>query len=99
MIVAIAGGGLAGLTLAGALQAQGVDALVLERQPEVRDTGAGISLWPNALAALDAASLGDVVRSLGRKLAGPALLAVAPIAGYRAGQRAVNGTRPGTARR
>jgi 2-polyprenyl-6-methoxyphenol hydroxylase-like FAD-dependent oxidoreductase len=69
VIVAIAGGGLAGLTLAVALQAQGVDALVLERQPEVRDTGAGISLWPNALAALDAAGLGDVVRSLGRTLA------------------------------
>jgi 2-polyprenyl-6-methoxyphenol hydroxylase-like FAD-dependent oxidoreductase len=70
VIVGIAGGGIAGLTLAGALQPQGVDVVVLERQPEVRDTGAGISLWPNALAALDAAGLGGVVRSLGRTLAG-----------------------------
>jgi 2-polyprenyl-6-methoxyphenol hydroxylase-like FAD-dependent oxidoreductase len=69
VIVGIAGGGIAGLTLAGVLQPQGVDVVVLERQPEVRDTGAGISLWPNALAALDAAGLGYVVRSLGRTLA------------------------------
>jgi 2-polyprenyl-6-methoxyphenol hydroxylase-like FAD-dependent oxidoreductase len=69
VIVAIAGGGIAGLTLAGALQPQGVDVVVLERQPEVRDSGAGISLWPNALAALDVAGLGDAVRPLGRTLA------------------------------
>ena len=69
MRVAIAGGGIGGLTLAGALQAQGADVLVFERQPEVRDTGAAISIWPNALAALDVAGLGDVVRSLGRTLA------------------------------
>jgi 2-polyprenyl-6-methoxyphenol hydroxylase-like FAD-dependent oxidoreductase len=67
--VGIAGGGIAGLTLAAALQAQGFDVVVLERQPEVRDAGAGISLWPNALAALDVVGLGDVVRSLGRSLA------------------------------
>jgi hypothetical protein len=54
---------------AGALQSQGVDVVVLERQPEVRDTGAGISLWPNALAALDVAGFGVAARSLGRTLA------------------------------
>ncbi|MHB1713188.1 MAG: FAD-dependent monooxygenase, partial [Acidimicrobiales bacterium] len=67
--IGIAGGGIGGLTLAAALQQQGVEVLVLERQSEIRDAGAGISLWPNALAALDAVGLGEVVRSLGRSLA------------------------------
>ncbi|HEX6394395.1 MAG TPA: FAD-dependent monooxygenase [Acidimicrobiales bacterium] len=67
--VGIAGGGIAGLTLAAALEPHGFDLVVLERQPEVRDSGAGISLWPNARAALDVAGLGAVVRSLGRTLA------------------------------
>ena len=69
LTVGIAGGGIAGLTLAVALQSAGVDVIVLERQAEIRDAGAGISLWPNALAALDAVDLGDAVRSLGRSLA------------------------------
>jgi 2-polyprenyl-6-methoxyphenol hydroxylase-like FAD-dependent oxidoreductase len=68
-LIGIAGGGIGGLTLAVALQKQGVEVLVLERQSEIRDRGAGISLWPNALAALDAVGLGEVVRSLGRSLA------------------------------
>jgi 2-polyprenyl-6-methoxyphenol hydroxylase-like FAD-dependent oxidoreductase len=57
LIVGIAGGGIAGLTLAAALKNLGGDVIVLERQPEVRDGGAGISLWPNALAALDTVGL------------------------------------------
>ena len=68
-LIGIAGGGIGGLTLAVALQQRGVEVLVLERQSEIRDTGAGISLWPNALAALDAVGLGEMVRSLGRALA------------------------------
>ncbi|HEY1989875.1 MAG TPA: FAD-dependent monooxygenase [Acidimicrobiales bacterium] len=67
-LIGIAGGGIGGLTLAVALQQRGVEVIVLERQSEIRDTGAGISLWPNALAALDAVGLGDAVRSLGRSL-------------------------------
>ena len=80
LTVGIAGGGIGGLTLAAALQGRGVEVLVLERQPEVRDTGAGISLWPNALAALDAIGLGEEVRSLGRVLAagGGRVAAVSP---------------------
>lgn len=69
LVIGIAGGGIAGLTLAAGLQAMGVEVIVLERQAEVRDTGAGISLWPNALAALDGLDLGVLVRSLGRSLA------------------------------
>lgn len=71
--VAIAGGGIGGLTLAVALQRRGFDVTVLERQSEVRDGGAGISLWPNALAALDAIDLGEMVRSIGATVAGGGL--------------------------
>lgn len=67
-MIAIAGAGIGGLTLAVALQRRGIEVVVLEGQPEVRDTGAGISLWPNALAALDCVGLGEKVRSLGRQL-------------------------------
>ena len=67
--IVIAGGGIGGLTLAAALQASGREVLVLERQDEIRDGGAGISLWPNALAALDSVDLGGLVRSIGRELA------------------------------
>ena len=69
LTVGVAGGGIAGLTLAVALQSAGIEVTVLERQAEIRDAGAGISLWPNALAALDAVGLGDPVRSLGTSLA------------------------------
>lgn len=69
LTVAVAGGGIAGLTLAVALQSDGVEVTVLERQAEIRDAGAGISLWPNALAALDVVGLGDPVRALGRSIA------------------------------
>lgn len=76
--VGIAGGGLAGLTLAVALHQRGHGVIVFERQSEVRDAGAGILLWPNALAALDSIGLGELVRALGPALA-------------TGGQRKVNG--------
>ncbi|HET6794071.1 MAG TPA: FAD-dependent monooxygenase, partial [Acidimicrobiales bacterium] len=72
--ILIAGGGIGGLTLAAALQAMGREVLVFERQDEVRDTGAGISLWPNALGALDTIGLGDLIRSTGVALASGGLM-------------------------
>ena len=69
MTVGVVGGGIGGLTLAAALQPRGFDVVVFERQSDVRDTGAGISLWPNALAALDSLSLGAEVRTAGVALA------------------------------
>lgn len=63
--IAISGAGVGGLTLAVGLQRRGFEVVVLERQTEIREGGAGISLWPNALAALDALDLGDTVRRLG----------------------------------
>ncbi|TQJ46342.1 FAD-dependent monooxygenase [Streptomyces sp. NBC_00080] len=61
----IVGGGIGGLAAAVALHRRGWRVEVLERAPEFTEIGAGISLWPNALHALDALGLGDTVRALG----------------------------------
>lgn len=61
----IAGAGIGGLALAAALRRDGRRALVLEERDDPGEAGAGISLWPNALAALDDIGLGDAVRDAG----------------------------------
>jgi 2-polyprenyl-6-methoxyphenol hydroxylase-like FAD-dependent oxidoreductase len=52
MRVIVIGAGIGGLTAALALRKRGLDVEVFERSAELRDVGAGISLWPNALKAL-----------------------------------------------
>lgn len=52
--IAVVGAGIGGLTLASALERVGCDVVVLEQHREMGEVGAGISLWPSALAALDA---------------------------------------------
>ncbi|MEV0123680.1 FAD-dependent monooxygenase [Streptomyces sp. NPDC050703] len=61
----IVGGGIGGLATAVALHHRGWRVEVRERAPEFTEVGAGISLWPNALRALDALGLSDTVLSLG----------------------------------
>lgn len=61
----VVGGGIAGLAAAVALQRRSWQVTVLERKPSVSETGAGITLWPNALRALDALNLGGQIRGLG----------------------------------
>jgi 2-polyprenyl-6-methoxyphenol hydroxylase-like FAD-dependent oxidoreductase len=58
----IVGGGIAGLASALALTPRGWHVEVLERAPEFTEVGAGLSLWPNALRALDALGVGEPVR-------------------------------------
>lgn len=48
----IIGGGIGGLAAAVALRKVGIDATVFERAPEIREVGAGLSLWSNAVKAL-----------------------------------------------
>lgn len=67
MRVAVVGAGIAGLALAGGLGRHGVDVHVFERAPEVRASGAGITLAPNGLAALDRLGYGPAVRALQRR--------------------------------
>lgn len=49
----IAGAGIAGLSTATALARKGWSVRVHERNPELRELGAGIAMWQNALVALD----------------------------------------------
>jgi 2-polyprenyl-6-methoxyphenol hydroxylase-like FAD-dependent oxidoreductase len=57
----VVGAGIGGLTAARALDAAGFEVLVVERAPELREVGAGISLWPNAVNALHALGLRESV--------------------------------------
>ncbi|EFM11294.1 FAD dependent oxidoreductase [Paenibacillus curdlanolyticus YK9] len=61
----IAGGGIAGLTSAIALQQAGFDAVVYERSEEVQTAGTGIILAPNAMRALETIGLADDIRRAG----------------------------------
>jgi 2-polyprenyl-6-methoxyphenol hydroxylase-like FAD-dependent oxidoreductase len=61
----VVGGGIGGLASAIALRRAGWEVQVLERSDELREVGAGISLWPNALHALDLLGVGDRVRAQG----------------------------------
>jgi len=61
--IIIVGGGIGGLSAAIALRRAGYDAQVFERAPELREVGAGISIWPNASRLLRRwAVLGEVAR-------------------------------------
>lgn len=62
------GGGIGGLTAAIALRRAGSDVRVFERAQELGAVGAGISLWANAVKALDRIGLGDAVRGLGAEI-------------------------------
>ncbi len=53
MRVAVAGGGIAGLTAAVALAAHGFEVVLFERVAEPREIGAGIQLSPNAMTVLE----------------------------------------------
>jgi 2-polyprenyl-6-methoxyphenol hydroxylase-like FAD-dependent oxidoreductase len=59
----IVGGGIGGLAVALAVAAHGHRAVVLERQPEFAELGAGIQLAPNGLHALDRLGVGPAERS------------------------------------
>ncbi|TCC20923.1 FAD-dependent oxidoreductase [Kribbella speibonae] len=49
----VVGAGIGGVTAAVALQRRGWQVTVLERAPELGEVGAGISVWPSAVAVLE----------------------------------------------
>lgn len=67
MKVAIVGAGISGLALAAALHREGLDVTVYEKSPTVRGGGSGITLAPNALAALDSLGIGAPFRERQRQ--------------------------------
>ncbi len=60
------GAGIAGLTAAVALRRRGWEVVVFEATDDIVGLGAGITLWPNAVAALDALGIGERLRAVGR---------------------------------
>jgi 2-polyprenyl-6-methoxyphenol hydroxylase-like FAD-dependent oxidoreductase len=66
--VLIVGGGIAGLSAAIALRRAGFRAEVFEQAPELREVGAGVGLWSNALDSLDQLGAGKMVRESCRPL-------------------------------
>jgi 2-polyprenyl-6-methoxyphenol hydroxylase-like FAD-dependent oxidoreductase len=63
----IVGGGIGGLTTAIALRRAGAEVVVLEKAGELREIGAGISIWVNAVEALEGMGLADAVLAVGRE--------------------------------
>lgn len=62
----IVGGGIGGLTTAFALRRAGAEVVVLEKAGELREIGAGISIWVNAMEVLAGLGLAEAVRAAGR---------------------------------
>ncbi|MFF5174625.1 FAD-dependent monooxygenase [Micromonospora sp. NPDC000089] len=62
----VVGGGIGGLAAALALHRTGWRVTVLERAPQARELGTGITLMANALRGLDALGIGAAVRAQGR---------------------------------
>lgn len=65
--IVVIGAGIAGLAGAVALQRRGHDVTLVEERTDA-SSGAAISIWPNALAALDDIGLGDPVREAGGRV-------------------------------
>lgn len=61
----VVGAGIGGLAAAVGLRRVGWSAIVLEQAEAIGAVGAGLSLWPNAVRALDALGVGDAARSVG----------------------------------
>ncbi|MXW21124.1 MAG: NAD(P)-binding protein [Gammaproteobacteria bacterium] len=68
MTVLIVGGGIGGLAAAAALRRAGINARVFERARNIREVGAGVTIWSNAIVALQSLGLGKQVRSLGSEM-------------------------------
>ena len=82
MRIAVIGAGIVGLVAAAGLQRDGHEVRVYERRRDPSPVGAGLTLFGNALEALDLVGLGDAVRSVSSDA----------IASLRSGQRTPSGS-------
>lgn len=70
MKVLVVGGGIGGLSAGIVLRRAGFQVELFERAPAIREVGAGISVWPNAVRVLDAIGAGTRVRARGTSQGG-----------------------------
>src|SRR5256885_12855176 len=68
LYVSIIGGGIGGLAAACAFQRQGIQVTVFERNPELREIGAGLTLWANGVQVLRHLGLGDALTAVSARL-------------------------------
>lgn len=68
MNVLIAGAGIGGLTLAAALQREGISVRIVERAPELKSAGSGITVQINAMRALAHYGFAEKMLSTGAQL-------------------------------
>jgi 2-polyprenyl-6-methoxyphenol hydroxylase-like FAD-dependent oxidoreductase len=66
--VSIIGGGIGGLAAASALQRQGIQVTLFERNPELREIGAGLTLWANGVQVLRHLGLADALTAVSARL-------------------------------
>jgi salicylate hydroxylase len=65
---AIVGGGISGLAAANALLHRGISVAVYEQSSALREVGAGVFIYPNALRQLERIGLGSAMASVGGKV-------------------------------
>jgi 2-polyprenyl-6-methoxyphenol hydroxylase-like FAD-dependent oxidoreductase len=71
--VVIVGAGVGGLCAAIALRRSGLEVVVLEQATELREVGAGVLLWPNAMRVLRRLEVGAAIEDAGAAAANAAL--------------------------
>ncbi|MBR0794965.1 FAD-dependent monooxygenase [Bradyrhizobium jicamae] len=68
--IAIVGGGIGGLTTSLALRARGLSVTVFEQADELREIGAGVTIYPNAMLLLNRLGLADEIEKIGCPITG-----------------------------
>src|SRR5260370_10930933 len=66
--MSIIGGGIGGLATASGLQRKGIQVTLFERKPELREIGAGLTVWANGVQVLRQLGLADALAAVSAPL-------------------------------